>query len=446
MNVLRKVRPLLLSAMFAPRTRELRRRLAELRRRLTGRRHVVQAFLELDDPYSYLLSRYLVDLAACYDIDLHPHLVQSLAGPFRPEAAMFAEYAERDCRRMATELAVPFLDKGQTPPVEARRAVIDCLAGIGDPAERFHELVKALERYWRGDAEGIARFVADSRYRGDGRALIEQGQRLLAKLGHYDAATLYYAGEWYARVDRLHYLAARLDAVIAPPPANEYRAHLDSVRHAPDYSLPVTPPSTARALPELEYFHSFRSPYSYLAARRVFAIADRFGLRLRIRPVLPMIARGLAVPRAKLRYIAQDAVREAERHGVPFGRFCDPAGAGVERCMALFAYARGEHRERDFLLAAGEAIWARGVDVATDAGMRKVTARAGLFWPEARSAMAGDAWRTDAEANRQALYEAGCWGVPTLRLGEFVAWGQDRDWLLLRHLEELCDSGEGILI
>lgn len=436
----------LMSLLFAPRTRGLRRSLAEVRRRVTGRKHVVCVFLELDDPYSYLLSRYLVDLAACYDIEVQPLLTQSVSGPFRPEALMLAEYAQRDCRRMAAELGLPFLDKGKTPPVESRRAVIDTLAAIADPVGRFDELVRSLGCYWRGDAEGIARIVGDGRRRGDGRSLLASNQRLLARLGHYNAATLYYAGEWYWGVDRLRYLTERLDAVLAPPPAHEYRARLDSLREAPAYSLPVTPPTAAKSLPELEYFHSFRSPYSYLAARRVLAIADAFGLRLRIRPVLPMIARGMQVPRAKLRYIGHDATREAERHGVPFGRFADPAGVGVERCMAVFAYARGEHRERDFLVNAGEAIWARGVDVATDAGMRKVTGRTGLFWPGAREAMASEAWRAEAEANREALYETGCWGVPVLRIGDFAAWGQDRDWLLVRHLEELCDSGEGILI
>lgn len=446
MRPARRIRAALLSALLAPRTRALRRSLAEMRRRITGRNHSVHAFLELDDPYSYLLSGYVVELAACYDIDVHPHLVQSLGGPFRPEAAMFAEYAVRDCRRMAAGLGLPFLDKGNVPPVESRRAVIDTLAALTDPVDRFEELVRSLECYWRGDAEGIARIVDDGRRRGDGRSLLESNQRLLARLGHYNAATLYCAGEWYWGVDRLHYLTERLDAILTPPPTHEHRARLDSLLEAPAYSLPVTPPTAAKTLPELEYFHSFRSPYSYLAVRRVLAIADAFGLRLRIRPVLPMIARGMQVPMPKLRYIGHDASREAERHGVPFGRFADPAGAGVERCMAVFAYARDEHRERDFLVNVGEAIWARGVDVATDAGMRKVTGRTGLFWPGAREAMASEAWRVEAEANREALYEAGCWGVPVLRIGDFAVWGQDRDWLLVRHLEELCDSGEGILI
>ena len=118
----------------------------------------------------------------------------------------------------------------------------------------------------------------------------------------------------------------------------------------------------------------------------------------------------------------------------------------MERCLAAFYYAVQEKRARDFMVHAGEAIWARGIDLATDAGMRKVTARTGLFWPDVVDAMNGDAWRPAADANREAMTEAGAWGVPTLRLGDYVVWGQDRLWLLARHIEERCDTGEGILV
>ena len=100
----------------------------------------------------------------------------------------------------------------------------------------------------------------------------------------------------------------------------------------------------------------------------------------------------------------------------------------------------------DFLLNAGEAIWARGVDVATDKGMRKVTGRTGLFWPDVVAAMQDDAWRPIVDANRESMMDSGCWGVPTMRLGDFVVWGQDRGWLLARHIEELCEAGDGILV
>ena len=92
-------------------------------------------------------------------------------------------------------------------------------------------------------------------------------------------------------------------------------ARLASIRQAMQLSLPVAPPAAARQLPPLELFHSFRSPYSYLSLRRVYEIADAFGLELRLRPVLPMVMRGMLVPRPKLLYIAKDTAREAERLG-----------------------------------------------------------------------------------------------------------------------------------
>jgi 2-hydroxychromene-2-carboxylate isomerase len=78
--------------------------------------------------------------------------------------------------------------------------------------------------------------------------------------------------------------------------------------------------------------------------------------------------------------------------------------------------------------------------------MREVTDKTGLCWAEVQQAMESGGWRNIAEQNRDSMMSSGSWGVPTMRLGDFVAWGQDRDWLLVRHLEELCDTGDGILI
>jgi 2-hydroxychromene-2-carboxylate isomerase len=131
---------------------------------------------------------------------------------------------------------------------------------------------------------------------------------------------------------------------------------------------------------------------------------------------------------------------------VPFGKLADPVGAGTERFMAVFCYAQGEHRERDFVLNAGVGIWSQAIDIATDQGMRKITGRCGLFWPDVEAVMKNDDWRPDIEANRESMMSSGSWGVPTIRIGDFVVWGQDRDWMLVRHLEELCDTGDGILV
>jgi len=440
-----KLRSRLISLFLKPRTRAIRRGVSELCRRIAGRPHVLKVFLELDDPYSYLLSMYLTEIGDGFDVELEFYLTSALGGAFRPHADMLAVYAERDCERLALELGIPFLDRGRAPPVEYRRALIDVLATDEGQENYAEELLQAISLYWRGDSEAAARRVSDAGSSQRGDAMLDRNQQLLRKLGHYNSAMIYYAGEWYWGVDRLHYLLERLSELGAKRESATC-ARLTSVRQIRQVNLPVKPPRAAMELPPLEYFYSFRSPYSYLSIRRVFDIADAFGLKLTIRPVLPMVMRGLPVPKAKLVYILTDTAREAVRLGIPFGKFTDPLGPGTERCMAVFAYALSEKRERDFLLNAGEAIWARRIDVATDEGMRKVTGRTGLFWPEVKAAMEDDAWRVDAEQNCESMLEAGSWGVPTLRLGDFVVWGQDRDWLLVRHIEQLCDTGDGILI
>ncbi len=422
-----------------------RRKLAEVVRGFALRPRTVRVFLELDDPYSYLLSRYLAALRESFEISLEVYLTQALAGAYRPVPEMYAEYAVEDCRRLAAELGIPFLDVGPSPPVEHRLAMLDALAAQDDERRVGDAISRALELYWRGDSESIARRVAGLGRRGAAEAQLARNARRLRRGGHYNSATIKYGGEWYWGVDRLHYLVERL-ATEGARKTEKTDPRLLAISQVMAIDLPISPPTTARGLPPLEMFISFRSPYSYLATRRVMAIADAFGLELVIRPVLPMVMRQMQVPRNKLAYIVFDASREARRRGVPFGEIADPLGSGIERCHAVFSYARNERRERDYVIAVGEAIWAHGVDVSTDAGMREVADRSGLFWPEVVDAMKRDEWRDIAEENRASMMDSGCWGVPTMRIGDFVVWGQDRDWLLVRHLEEHCDSGEGILV
>jgi 2-hydroxychromene-2-carboxylate isomerase len=446
MSIRNKLRSKLVNLLVSEKTQSLKRSLAESGRKLGRRAHIVSVFLELDDPYSYLLAHYLPDLAAAYDIELRYYLTQSCTDTaHRPEPEMLAVYADQDCVRLAAELGVPFLDKGAAPAVEHRRALIDTLAASSGTPDFGSELLAAITSYWRGDSEGVTRRLGGAGISGEGDAMLAANQQRLQEFGHYNSATLHYAGEWYWGVDRLHYLLERLDALGARHESAPI-ARLASIRQVMQTTLPVAPPGAARDLPPLELFYSFRSPYSYLCLQRAFAIADAFKLQLVVRPVLPMVMRGMQVPQRKLAYIAKDTSREARRLDIPYGHFADPVGIGVERCLAAFFYAQGERRERDFLLHAGEAIWSRAIDVATDKGMRKVTGRCGLFWPDVLAAMEDESWRQKVEENRESMFESGSWGVPTIRLGDYVVWGQDRDWLLVRHIEELCDTGEGILI
>jgi 2-hydroxychromene-2-carboxylate isomerase len=443
----RKLRSLYLTYLLDDRCIALRRMLFEFWRTLTFKKRVVSVFVQLDDPYSYLLCHYLAHVMIRYKkVEFRFYLCQALRGEYMPQPAMLAEYSMTDCVLLASEFGIPFLDVGDTPAVEHRRSLLEYLAAEQDEEEFGETFIEAITLYWRGDAAGVTRMMG--RTYGETietNVLVGKNQLLLRKMGHYNCATMYYAGEWYWGVDRLHYLVERFD----DQGLNRFRdpvPELASLEQATRLKLPATVPARAETLPPLELFHSFRSPYSYIGLAHAYEIADAFGLKLEIRPVLPMVMRGVSLPQSKLMYIVKDANREAQHHEVPFGKIADSLGAGSERCIAAFYYAKEQGRERDFLSEAGKAIFAEAIDVATDEGMQVVAERSGLFWPELQAAIQDEGWRDQAEANRELLTEVGLWGVPTYKIGEQVFWGQDRDWLVARKIEDLCHGGEGIMI
>jgi 2-hydroxychromene-2-carboxylate isomerase len=176
----------------------------------------------------------------------------------------------------------------------------------------------------------------------------------------------------------------------------------------------------------LDFFFSFRSPYSYLAAPRAFALSDRYAVDVVFRGVIPMAMRGQAVPRAKRLHTLRDVKREATRLGMPFGRIHDPLGDGATRGLLVAAHAADAGRVREFVLAASRGIWAEAVDVASDAGLRLVCEAAGLVWSDCLAALADPALGARVSQDTEAVAALGHWGVPILLFRDEVFWGQDR--------------------
>ena len=179
-------------------------------------------------------------------------------------------------------------------------------------------------------------------------------------------------------------------------------------------------------LDPVEYFFSFRSPYSYLSAPRAFALPQRYRIDLVWRGIRPMAMRGQPLPRSKQFYILRDAAREADRLGLPFGKIHDPLGDGVWRCLTIAEHAKKNGHLAEFVLAASRASWAEGIDVSRDAPLQNICERAGLAWPDCVTAMANPGYRQRVEDNTAHLAELGQWGVPTFVFRGEAYWGQDR--------------------
>jgi 2-hydroxychromene-2-carboxylate isomerase len=177
---------------------------------------------------------------------------------------------------------------------------------------------------------------------------------------------------------------------------------------------------------EIDFFFSFRSPYSYLAGPRAFALAERFDVTVTFRGVMPMAMRGQSVPLSKRLHTLRDTKREADRLGMPFGRVHDPIGDGAVRCLVLSEHAKDVGRVEPFVLTASRGIWAEAVDVASDDGLRSVCEQAGLGWDDCVRALADPALQARVDANTQRLLDLGHWGVPVFVHDDELFWGQDR--------------------
>jgi 2-hydroxychromene-2-carboxylate isomerase len=408
------------AALTSDGLRDARRAIFALRRKAAGRRPMVRYFHQADDPYSALAAQRLAAFASRYDVDLACHLVPPPDGAAAPQPERLAAYARRDAARLARRLGLAFPDGATAPAPDSLRDAQGALAqSLADG--RFVDVAPTvLQALWSGTV--LSRSLGRASAESTAQALAE-GEALRRRLGHYLGAMFHFEGEWYWGLDRLHHLEARLAA-----------AGLD--RRAGE--APLAPAQIESAVAHdagrgrtIDFWFSFRSPYSYIAFPRVARLARASGARLRLRYILPMVMRGLPVPQVKRLYIVRDCKREADLAGIPFGRIVDPVGKGVERALAVVHAAVAQGKGEAFAEAALAAAFAHGVDLASDAGLLQAAQQAGLNAGDVAAALADESWRPVAEANRAALFEAGLWGAPTFRVdGGPAHWGQDRIWAL----------------
>ena len=235
----------------------------------------------------------------------------------------------------------------------------------------------------------------------------EEGNTLLKKLGHYQGAMFYYQGEWYWGVDRLGILCEHLNLSLPKPLWNKNELYRGD---------------------ELHFYFSFRSPYSFLAFFEVEKLIDEFNLRVKFKPLFPMAMRGFKIPESKKMYIFKDAARIAHQRGLPFGKVCDPLGEGVVNVLKLFVLAEKKECERDFIRIIYEAIWAKGFELNSN-NLIKLLNPLGFNKEEILEYLSREA-PEKLMIHKEEMKEAGLWGVPSFKWGEFWTWGQDRIPLL----------------
>ena len=413
-----------------------RRRRLEAKRKRSGDPLRVEYFHQLNDGYSHLAAQLLRPLLERYDVELRVHLVSEDAGRNLPEPDLLLALSRYDATLVAPHYGLRFPEPSVAPGREALERASRLLAGVSQEALP-EKLVEVGEALWTGGQQGAALNGETDQVSGSKELddCVAMGNARRAALGHYSGAMFYCEGEWYWGADRFYHLEHRL-------------VELGRARE------PAAPPLCPR--PEIEFgplkdqgsltleiYPSLRSPYTAVIFETALRLAKETGVRALVRPVLPMVMRGVPATFQKGRYIFTDAAREARALAVDFGRIYDPIGDPVRRAYSLYPWAVEQGRGNELLASFLRRAWCEAVNTNNDKGLKQVVEAAGLSWEQAQLHLGEGGWEEVVESNRLAMYDFGSWGVPSFRLldesGEAVLalWGQDRLWLFAREIQRL---------
>ncbi|MDH3587937.1 MAG: DsbA family protein [Gammaproteobacteria bacterium] len=424
-----RIRSVMASLLISPVTNRMMRRWHETKRRLLRRPYRVVFYHRVADAWSLLLAQVLRRLLDEYDVELEIRLVSALPVDCVSDPQRLDRYAAYDSMRLARAWGLNFTDGAQVPSQSLTQLAERVILAQPGSLER---LVAVTTAAWVSDNEALLKMERDHGAVDEPTAtrMLAENFRDLDRNRHYLGGMLRFHGEWFWGLDRLYLLEQRL---------RDYGLNRTEQTLSSRLFRPIERNMTGSALPlDLEFYFSFRSPYSYLGAVRVVELADRLGLNLVLRPVLPMVTRGIPVPMRKLRYIARDVARTARHDGIPFGPLRDPLGKGVERCLAVFHLANANEIGRKFMLAAMRAIWCEAADLTRDSTLCRLGIAVGLSKTQVDEALVSGNWRAQVETNAAALAVLGLWGVPGMCLRGpddrpvSVAWGQDRLWVIER--------------
>lgn len=206
----------------------------------------------------------------------------------------------------------------------------------------------------------------------------------------------------------------------------------------------------------IDVFWSFRSPYSYLATKRLVEMARDYDLEIHARPVYPLAVRqGDFFDRINpqwIPYLLRDTFRISEMHGIAFRwprpdpviidpdtRKITPNQPYIHRLTRLGCAAEEAGHGLAFLDETSSIIWSGKTDNWNEGDqMAKAAKRAHLDLAvlDAKIAADPDKYEAMVQANQKAHHDAGHWGVPTMVFEGEPFFGQDRLDVLLWRLKQ----------
>ncbi|PWV59850.1 2-hydroxychromene-2-carboxylate isomerase [Plasticicumulans acidivorans] len=183
-------------------------------------------------------------------------------------------------------------------------------------------------------------------------------------------------------------------------------------------------------------YFNFRSPYCYLASKRLFDVIERYHVNLQWRPLGGWDGRSPPQDAPKRVPLArQDMARWARRMGIPVNPpplTTEPTIAGAG---SLYAEAAG--CLRPYIVEVMRAAYGEGQDIGDPQVLLAIGERIGLARDALAASFEDPALRRQLADNWAEADQKGVVGVPSFVVGEQIFWGNDRIEFLDEHLREL---------
>ena len=190
----------------------------------------------------------------------------------------------------------------------------------------------------------------------------------------------------------------------------------------------------------MDFWFDYHSPWAYLAATRIEALAERHGLPVRWRPLhLPRLIaaiggrRPLEESAAFVNWYQQDLRDWAALSGLTL-RYHPDYPLRPARALRATLFAETLGAAPAFALAVFKAYWTAGQDISELETLARLAILVGLDGGTVRAAAEDPFWKAGLEANNQEAAGRGVFGVPTVDLGHKLYFGNDRLELLDHHL------------
>jgi 2-hydroxychromene-2-carboxylate isomerase len=183
----------------------------------------------------------------------------------------------------------------------------------------------------------------------------------------------------------------------------------------------------------IEFYYDFASPYGYMAATRIGALAAKHGRDVQWKPILLgvvfKVTGGVPLPTAPLKgdYSRRDMERSARLSKIPFKVPSKFPIAGQSPSRVIYSLeAEGPARQQEVTLALYRAYMVEDKDISSPEVSAEVAATVGMDRQQVLDLIADPVMKEKLKTETEAAIQRGVCGSPFMIVDGEPFWGFDR--------------------